>query len=75
MAKKAKPSTQDEQNSVGTGGTTSQPMPSLTEELLALKLSDAQCRTILKYAELPASSVRAICSNSQCRTENAVHIG
>ena len=53
MAKKAKPSTQDEQNSVGTGGTTSQPMPSLTEELLALKLSDGQCRTILKYAELP----------------------
>ncbi len=54
MAKKAKPSRQDEQKSVGICRTTSQPMTSLTEELLALKLSDGQCRTILKYVELPA---------------------
>ncbi len=54
MAKKEKPSTQDEQNRLGSGGTTSQPTPSLTKELLELKLSEGQRRTILKYAELPA---------------------
>src|SRR5208337_4252433 len=54
MAKKEKPATQDEQNRVGSGGTTSQPTPSLTRELLELKLSEGQRRTILKYAELPA---------------------
>ena len=54
MAKKEKPSIQDEQNRVGSGGTTSQPTPSLTKELLELKLSEGQRRTIFKYAELPA---------------------
>ena len=54
MAKKEKPSTQDEQNRVESGETTSQPTPSLTKELLELKLSEGQRRTILKYAELPA---------------------
>ena len=55
MAKKTKPSTQDEHTRrVETGGTTTQPQISLAEELLALKLSDGQCRTILKYAKLPA---------------------
>src|SRR5947209_6331583 len=54
MAKKEKPTTQDEQNSVGTGGTPTQLTLSLTRELLELKLSEGQCRTILKYAELPA---------------------
>src|SRR5271157_3121883 len=54
MAKKEKPATQDEQNRVGSGGTTSQTTLSLTRELLELKLSEGQRRTILKYAELPA---------------------
>jgi hypothetical protein len=54
MAKKEKPSTQDEQNRVGSGETTSRPTLSLTRELLELKLSEGQCRTILKYAQLPA---------------------
>src|SRR5271165_1635914 len=52
VAKKEKPSTQDEQNRVESGGTTSQTTPSLTKELLELKLSEGQCRTILKYAEM-----------------------
>ncbi len=54
MAKKEKPSTQDEQNRVGSVETTSQPTLSLTRELLELKLSEGQCRTILMYAKLPA---------------------
>jgi len=54
MAKKEKPATQDEQNRVGSGGTTSPTTLSLTRELLELKLSEGQRRTILKYAELPA---------------------
>ena len=54
MAKKEKSATQDEQNRVGNGGTTSQTTLSLTRELLELKLSEGQRRTILKYAELPA---------------------
>ena len=54
MAKKEKPSTHDEPDRVGSGGTTSQPTPSLTRELLELKLSEGQRHTILKYAELPA---------------------
>ena len=63
MAKKEKPSTQDEQNRVGSGGTTSQPTPSLTKELLELKLSEGQCRTILKYAELPAHLSERLAAN------------
>ena len=63
MAKKAKPSTQDEQNRVGSGGTTSQPTPSLTTELLELKLSEGQRRTILKYAELPAHLSERLAAN------------
>src|SRR5271157_2867381 len=54
MAKKEKPATQDEQNRMGSGGTTSPTTLSLTRELLELKLSEGQRRTILKYAELPA---------------------
>ena len=53
MAKKEKPSIQDEQNRVGSGGTTSQPTLSMTRQLLELKLPEGQRRTILKYAELP----------------------
>ncbi len=63
MAKKEKPSTQDEQNRVGSGGTTSPPTPSLTKELLELKLSEGQCRTILKYAELPAHLSERLAAN------------
>ncbi len=63
MAKKEKPSTQDEHNSVGSGGTTSQPTLSLTRELLELKLSEEQCRTILKYAELPADLSERLAAN------------
>ena len=63
MAKKEKPSTQDEQNRVGSGGTTSQPTPSLTKELLELKLSEGQRRTILKYAELPAHLSERLAAN------------
>ena len=63
MAKKEKPSTQDEQNRVGSGGTTSQPTPSLTKELLELKLSEGQCRTILKYAELPVNLSERLAAN------------
>ena len=63
MAKKEKPSTQDEQNRVESGGTTSQPTPSLTKELLELKLSEGQCRTILKYAELPAHLSERLAAN------------
>ena len=36
MAKKERPSTQDEQNRMGSGETTSQPTPSLTKELETL---------------------------------------
>ncbi len=54
MAKKQKPSMLDEQNTAESGGTTTQPTLSLTRELLELKLSEGQCRTIVKYAELPA---------------------
>src|SRR4051812_49283773 len=53
MAKKEKPSAQDEKDTVGIAGTTSRPTLSLTRELLELKLSEGQRRTILKYAELP----------------------
>jgi len=63
MAKKEKPSTQDEQNRVESGGTPSQPTPSLTKELLELKLSEGQCRTILKYAELPAHLSERVAAN------------
>ena len=63
MAKKEKPSTQDEQNRVGSGGTTSPPTPSLTTELLELKLSEGQRRTILKYAELPAHLSERLAAN------------
>ena len=63
MAKKEKPSTQDEQNRVESGGTTSQPTLSLTRELLELKLSEGQCRTILKYAELPAHLSERLAAN------------
>jgi len=63
VAKKEKPSTQDEQNRVESGGTTSQPTPSLTKELLELKLSEGQCRTILKYAELPAHLSERLAAN------------
>ena len=54
MAKKKKPSIQDKQNGVESGGTSTQRTISLTRELLELQLSEGQCRTILKYAELPA---------------------
>jgi hypothetical protein len=54
MAKKEEPSTHDEHDRVGSGKTNSQPTPSLTRELLELKLSEGQRRTILKYAQLPA---------------------
>ena len=63
MAKKEKPSTQDEQNRVGNGGTTFQPTPSLTKELLELKLSEGQRRTILKYAELPTHLSERLAAN------------
>ncbi len=63
MAKKEKPSIQEEQNRVGSGGTTSQPTPSLTRELLELKLSEGQCRTILKYAKLPANLSERLAAN------------
>ena len=63
VAKKEKPSTQDEQNRVGSGETTSQPTPSLTKELLELKLSEGQRRTILKYAELPANLSERLAAN------------
>jgi hypothetical protein len=53
MAKKEKPSTHDEQDQVGSAGTTSQPTPSPTKELKELKLSEGQRRTIIKYAQLP----------------------
>ncbi len=68
MAKKEKPSTQDEQNRVGSGGTTTQPTPSLTKELLELKLSEGQRRTILKYAELPAHLSERLAANRTVAT-------
>ena len=63
VAKKEKPSMQDEQNRVESGGTTSQTTPSLTKELMELKLSEGQCRTILKYAELPAHLSERLAAN------------
>jgi hypothetical protein len=54
MGRKEKPSIPDQQNKVGSGGTHSHPSLSPTREPLELKLSEAQCRTILKYADLPA---------------------
>src|SRR5271157_4979245 len=63
MAKKEKPSIQDEHNRLGSGETTSQPTLSLTRELLELKLSEGQCRTILKYAELPPHLSERLAAN------------
>jgi len=63
MAKKEKPSTRDEQDRVESGGSTSHPTPSLTKELLELKLSEGQRRTILKYAELPAHLSKRLAEN------------
>lgn len=63
MAKKAKPSMHEEQGRVESGGTTSRPSPSLTRELLELKLSEGQRRTILKYAHLPADLSRRFSTN------------
>src|SRR4051812_5129546 len=54
MAKKANPPTQGGHDEVRSGGPTSQPGLSVTGEPQELKLSEGQCRTILKYAELPA---------------------
>src|SRR4051812_40641906 len=54
MAKKANPPTQGEHDEVRSGGPTSRPGLSVTGEQQELKLSEGQCRTILKYAELPA---------------------
>ena len=48
---------------MGSGGTTPQPTPSLTKELLELKLSEGQRRTILKYAELPAHLSERLAAN------------
>src|SRR5271166_5069897 len=73
MAKKEKPSTQDEQNRVESGGTTSQPTPSLTKELLELKLSEGQCRTILKYAELPAHLSERLAANRTVAKRTSSH--
>jgi hypothetical protein len=53
MAKKKKPSIQDKQNGVESGESSTQHTISLTRALLDLQLSEGQCRTILKYAELP----------------------
>ncbi len=53
MAKKKKPSIQDKQSRMGRAGTTPEPTRSLTRELLELNIAEGQCRTILKYAELP----------------------
>ena len=63
MAKKKKPSIQDKQNWAESGGTSSQPTISLTRELLELLLSEGQCRTILKYAELPAHLSERLAAN------------
>ncbi len=63
MAKKEKPSTQDQQNRVGSEATTTQPTLSLTRELLELKLSGGQCRTILKYAQLPTHLSERLAAN------------
>jgi Plasmid pRiA4b ORF-3-like protein len=68
MAKKKKLSIQDEQNRVGSGETTSEPTPSATRELLELKLSDEQRRTILKYAELPAHLSERLATNRAVAT-------
>ena len=68
MAKKNKPSIQDERNRMGSGGTTSQPTLSLTRELLELKLSEEQCRTILKYAELPTHLSERLSANRSVAT-------
>lgn len=54
MAKKGKPSTQSETVTVGGGGLTSHPNPSLAGESLELNLSEGQRHTILRYADLPA---------------------
>ena len=66
MAKKEKPPTQDKQHLVESGGTASQPTPSLSKELLDLNLSEGQCRTLLKYAKLPAHLSRRLAAK---RTE------
>jgi len=63
MAKKEKPSTQEEQDRVESGGSTSHPTPSLTKELLELNLSEGQRRTILKYVELPAHLSKRLAEN------------
>ena len=73
MAKKEKPSTQDEQNRVESGGTTTQNTLSLTRELLELKLSEGQCRTDPQIRRVARSSVRAIGSEAHGGKENAVH--
>jgi hypothetical protein len=57
MAKKKKPSTHDETDSVESGKTAFQPSPSLARESLELNLSEGQRLTLLKYAELPAQSL------------------
>src|SRR5207249_315927 len=53
MAKKEKPSTHDEADSVVQRKTAIPPSLSLARESLELNLSDGQRQTILKYAELP----------------------
>jgi hypothetical protein len=68
MAKKKKLSIQDEQNRVGSEGTTSEPTLYVTRELLELKLSEEQCRTILKYAELPAHLSERLATNRAVAT-------
>ena len=54
MAKKEKPSTHDEADTVASRKTAFQPSLTLTREPLELILSEGQRRIILKYAELPA---------------------
>src|SRR5262249_11158833 len=54
MAKKEKPSTHDETDSVESGKTPCQPSPPVASESLELNLSEGQRHTILEYAELPA---------------------
>lgn len=53
MAKKDKPSTHDEADSVGKRNTAIPPSLSLVGESLELNLSEGQRQTILKYGELP----------------------
>ncbi len=58
MARKAKPSSQSVPDPAKDGTPTPQPGLTLARETLELKLSEGQCLTVLKYADLPKNLSR-----------------